>query len=354
MGAQVQSVADWGGCGAGGFHGSARHEHRQCGVTLHGRQSRRQQQRQHLGAHLLSGFERHCASHQRLACGHLWAQAVFHGVSRDLHRKLDFMRADTELRPSAHVPRAARCRRRRSSTDGTSHHGRHFPSRKARACICPVWNNRRGGADDWTDPGRVDYVQLFLALDFSHQFPGWHNDVGSRPSPYRGSTLSGPPQKCRRQARLHRNWVPGTRRRRPAGSSGQGTGGRLVRFAFHTHSGDCVECLPGLAGDLGVVQQEPDYRGPALQEFQLLEFEPDDVHLGHHAVQQPGHDAPVSPDAAGIYGSAGGTGALWGRPRHPDLHADCRPTHRQDAGALHYCFWLAVPGGRHVPLHPAH
>jgi hypothetical protein len=38
--------------------------------------------------------------------------------------------------------------------------------------------------------------------------------------------------------------------------------------------------MPGLAGDLGVVKQEPGHRGSLFQEFQLPEFEPDDVHPG--------------------------------------------------------------------------
>ena len=68
--------------------------------------------------------------------------------------------------------------------------------------------------------------------------------------------------------------------------------------------------MPDLAGHLGVVSKGADHRRSHVQEFQFRQFEPDDVHAGNHAVQQPGPDAAVPPDAAGVHLRTGGACAF--------------------------------------------
>ena len=56
----------------------------------------RQQRRQHLGAHLLSGFQCHCPPHQRLARRPLWPQAIFHGMPGNFHSEFPALRDGAE------------------------------------------------------------------------------------------------------------------------------------------------------------------------------------------------------------------------------------------------------------------
>lgn len=95
-----------------------------------------------------------------------------------------------------------------------------------------VRHHRRRGANHWTNPGRVDHFQLFLALDLLYQSASWRNGGGPGLSSDRRSAVSEPPQSCRRQAGPHRDRTAGPGRRRLTDPAGQGTGGRLVRLAF--------------------------------------------------------------------------------------------------------------------------
>ena len=110
-------------------------------------------------------------------------------------------------------------------------------------------------------------------------------------------------------------------RGRAAGVARQGPGGRLVRFAIHYDTGRHCRGMPGWAGHLGVVSKGADRRCALVQEFQLRKLQPDDVHAGHHAVQQPGADAAVSADAVGIHGAGRGPGDFRGRALPADRNA---------------------------------
>ncbi len=83
-----------------------------------------------------------------------------------------------ESRSSAFFPGAARRGRRRAATDGSGDSGRHFSSTTARLGICVVWHYRHHGAYDRANPGRMDHLQLFLAVDFLHQSAGRDSSPG--------------------------------------------------------------------------------------------------------------------------------------------------------------------------------
>ena len=262
----------------------------------------------------------------------LWPQAIFHDLPRDLHREFTAVRDGAKLRIAAVISRACRAR----AAAGFSRWRKPFwptPFRREKrglafalygitAIVAPTIGPTLGG---------------WITFNYSWRWIFFINlPVGMLTLALVFRLIEDPPYLSRlkaagRKTRLYRHRFPGAGRRRLAGHAGQGPGGRLVRFAFHPDSGDCVGCMPGLAGDLGVVQQAPDHRGSALQKFQLPEFEPDDVHLRNPAVRQSGDDAPVSPDPVGIYGRAGGTGPLRRRFGLAVRHAYRRAAHNQNS-----------------------
>ncbi len=79
----------------------------------------------------------------------------------------------------------------------------------ARPGICALRHHGGYGAHNWSDAGRVDHVQLFLALDFLHQSAGRHPDVISGLSIRRRSAVPGAHQGRRREARLYRDRFAG-------------------------------------------------------------------------------------------------------------------------------------------------
>ena len=88
-------------------------------------------------------------------------------------------------------------------------------------------------------------------------------------------------------------------------------------------------------------QKAPDHRRPHVQELQLREFQPDDVHAGNPAVQQPGPDAAIPADPAGVHLRTRRTCAFGRRPCFADRDAHHGPTDYEDSGALSDRLWLA-------------
>ena len=129
---------------------------------------------------------------------------------------------------------------------------------------------------------------------------------------------------------------------RVANHAGQGTGGRLVRIAFHPDARCSDGRGPGFVGDLGMVLQEPDHRRSPVQEFELPGRERNDVCARDHAVLQPGDDASVPAIADGLYGGVGWPGAFRRRAGAVDSDADYGRSIIQDSGPLSGCVWLVV------------
>ena len=182
-------------------------------LALHGRQSGRQQRPEHLGADFLPGFQCDRPSHQRLARRRDWTEALLHGVSGRLYCEFFAVRGGAESRASAFLSSAARRGRRRIAADGASHSGRHFSTATTRLGVCAVWHYGHHGAHDRTNSGRMDHLQLFLAMDFFHQSSGRSGHLVSGAALCRRSSLFGPTQSGRGQAGLHwhRSSHPGYR-----------------------------------------------------------------------------------------------------------------------------------------------
>ena len=172
---QRQYLGDWRCGGHGGLHGGARYEHRQCRPALHGGQPGREQRREHLDPHFLPGFECHRAAHQRMVRRRARPQAILHDVSRDLHGEFPAVRDCAQPRGDYPVSRAAGRGRGRTATHGPGHPGRHFSTSTARRGLRALWHHHHRRAYDRTDLGRLDYRQLYLALDFLHQPAGGHH-----------------------------------------------------------------------------------------------------------------------------------------------------------------------------------
>ena len=64
--------------------------------------------------------------------------------------------------------------RGRTATHGPGDPRRHFSASTARRGLRALWHHRHRRAYDRTDLGRLDYRQLYLALDFLHQPAGGH------------------------------------------------------------------------------------------------------------------------------------------------------------------------------------
>jgi len=59
-------------------------------------------------------------------------------------------------------------RRWRSPAYGPGHSGRHVSAATKGHGVCALRNHGGGGAHYWPDAGRMDYIQLFLAMDLFH------------------------------------------------------------------------------------------------------------------------------------------------------------------------------------------
>ena len=80
----------------------------------HGRRPGREQRRKHVGAHFLSGVQRHRSSHQRMAGEPVRAQALFPAVHFAVHRQLAAVRHRAQPGDADSVPRDSGRGRRRT------------------------------------------------------------------------------------------------------------------------------------------------------------------------------------------------------------------------------------------------
>ena len=80
---------------------------------------------------------------------------------------------------SSSLPRSAGCGRRRLAAHGTSHLSGYLPSAAARFGVRSIWDYGHHGAHHRTHVGRLDHLQLLVAMDFLHQSSGRHPHVAS-------------------------------------------------------------------------------------------------------------------------------------------------------------------------------
>ena len=101
--------------------------------------------------------------------GVIGAKTLLHAVRRAVHR--EFLSVWDRPQPGIfdRIPGAAGPRRRRHGAERAIDAGRHLSARKARPSLRAL--RRRGDrcADDRTDPRRLHYRQLVVALDLLHQ-----------------------------------------------------------------------------------------------------------------------------------------------------------------------------------------
>ncbi len=85
--------------------------------------------------------------------------------------------------------------RRRTPADGASDPGGHFSAAETGLGIRAVRHHSCHGAHHRTDPGRLDHLQLLLALDLLYQSAGRSAGAVSGSSPHRRSSVSEPASK---------------------------------------------------------------------------------------------------------------------------------------------------------------
>ena len=141
----------------GGVHRSAGHERCQRCIALHRRRPGSQLRRQHLGTYLVPRCERDRLTHQRMARGVDWPQAVFHDVACHFHGEFTALRVSAQPAAIAVVSSCARHRWRRTATDGASHSQRYVSSGAARLRVCCLWHYRSSRPYSRADAGGLDY-----------------------------------------------------------------------------------------------------------------------------------------------------------------------------------------------------
>ena len=178
-----QSLGDRRDGDAGDVHGSAGHVDRERGAAAHFREFVGGSGRIHLGADVVSRFERDRAAAFGMVFRIDRAEAVLHGLRRALHGEFVFVRARAEPRRARAFPDFARSGRRRIAAERAGHLERHVSAGETRHGVRRLRNRRRGGADDWAMAGRLDYGQFFVEMDFLHQRAGRNHfaaaDVGA-------------------------------------------------------------------------------------------------------------------------------------------------------------------------------
>ncbi len=110
------------------------------------------------------------------------------------------LRPCAQSRHADFLPRPARCRRRRTATERTSHPRRHLLPLETRHGLRRVRNGGGRRARDRPHDRRMDHRQLQLALDFLHQRSDQPDLSLSHPSPGRRSAV---PENRKRTPQRH-------------------------------------------------------------------------------------------------------------------------------------------------------
>src|ERR1039458_1741605 len=122
-----------------------------------------------MDTHILSGFQRHRAPHQRVDCCPAGPQEILHDLSGDFHGKLPALWNCAQPGDDYSLSRSARRGRWWPAADGPGDSGRFLSASTARLRLCPLRHYDHRGAHDWPDAWRLDYRQYLLAVDFLYQ-----------------------------------------------------------------------------------------------------------------------------------------------------------------------------------------
>ena len=237
---------------AGHVHGGARHQHRQRRTAAYRRQSFGGSGREHLGAHVLSRLQCHRAAAERLALFDRRAQELLHGLCRPVHRQFVSVRIRSQSRHADRLPYSSGCGRRRIATERAVHPRRYFRSRQTRHGIRRVRHRRGHGSGHWSDARGLDHRQLYLALDFLHQYSGRDSLAVTHLAADSGSAIPQAPQAERDANRLHRARFRRAWPRNLAGDPRQRAARRLVRIQLHPMADGGFGRVADLRGLLGV------------------------------------------------------------------------------------------------------
>src|SRR5215468_8310014 len=101
-----------------------------------------------------------------MVCRHFWAQALFHAVHPDFYVEFPAMRSCLEPGLATVCANLTGRGRRRTATAGAGDPCRYVSSRETRVGIFTLWGDRYCRAFHRPHARRMDYRQLFVALDF--------------------------------------------------------------------------------------------------------------------------------------------------------------------------------------------
>jgi hypothetical protein len=131
-------------------------QHRQRGAVSG--EPGRQHGREHLGVDFLPGFQRDRATHQRMVCRRIRAQAILHDLPHNLHGELGVVRSGAEPGSDHSVPRDARGGRRGCNPWRRRAWRTRFLRRSAawRSCSTALRrSSHRPSARPWADGSRT-------------------------------------------------------------------------------------------------------------------------------------------------------------------------------------------------------
>src|ERR1700676_4048051 len=298
---------------AGAVNGGAGHFHRQRGAAAHFRKFVGGRGRIHLGADLLSGFERDCAAAVRLVLFVDRTEAVLHVVRGAVYGEFVLVRAGAKPRRTRAVSHLARRGGGRFAPQRAGHFERYVFTGEARHGFRGLRNRRGGGSHHRSLAWRLDYRQFFMALDFLHQRAGGNYFAAADfRADYRSAVHEARQHQERIPHRLHRHRIdqPGTRQH--ANYFGQGAARRLAVVGLHPRVFRADDHRHRGRYFLGATAKGTRHRLTHAEEPKLRDRHHRHVFPGLRDVCQHGIDTTVLAANAGLYRRTCGTGAVAG------------------------------------------
>ena len=342
MDPEFQSVANRRVGDARDVHGSTGHFGGECRAAAHCRQSFRDPRRSHVGAHELPGVECDRVAGRELVRPLFRPQAISDRLYRAVHSVVSAMWRRGEPGTAdrrAHRPRRGRWR---VATDRPGGADGKFPPRKARLGDGCIRTGSGRGANHWPDTGRLDHGQLFVALDFLHQYSHWHSRNIHGEYFRRGPALH--PRSKAWPHRLPRLRLDGACSGNYAVSPRQGSGGRVVRVFVHYRV--CNPFRRGLnrVHNLGTKIEGANRRFARARQSELRRGHvADDCH-GCSAVWNDRSLAFVSADANGLSGGGERHGGKPARLWRGHLNADRGAANQSSPRAISGDVWIFGAG----------
>src|SRR5579871_6429434 len=124
-----------------------------------------------MGADKLPGRECDRSADHRISGEPVRPKAILPDMHPLFYDQLVFVRHGADARVPAPVSYRPRRIWRRLAAHGAGHSGRHVSTASTRPCVRAVWRDCSVRPRTWANAWRLDYGQLFMALDFLHQRP---------------------------------------------------------------------------------------------------------------------------------------------------------------------------------------